>query len=450
MQRKIEDIKINSKKNTKKTFGMDVDFSRSNNFDSFPKIKRDSLLKDKYNKENDVDNKKTVKSYPVFINKKKKINFLSVFFIMILFFGGFYFSSIFFEKTTIDIENKKENFSLENKSFRLSKDSEQGVSFEVMIVEGEDYKNMELKEKTEASVKAKGEIILFNEYNLNQEKISKGTHITDDKGRLYVIDNDIFIPGYTNDEKGNINPGKVSVGITSFLAGDSYNGEASIFNINNFKNTPKNNKIYGKMKTPLKGGVSGSVYTLDSNDRGVLISYIENTFKNNLIRKTKAQIPEGYVLYPNAVTFDYNLSEELFFKENIAQVPFSGSVSVVIIKEPDFKRAIIKSLLPKVSKSELSEIEILKTDDLIFSFVNKDEIVTKDLLQADFTLKGDVSMVWNPDILSLPVKLLGVDKNNVVSVLKNDPGIDNASVKIFPPWSSSLPLEVSKIKINIK
>ena len=323
------------------------------------------------------------------------------------------------------------------------------IPFEFMIIEGEDYKNLELKEKTEVSIKAGGDVYFYNQYSKQTEKLKKNTHIVDEKGILYTLDEDVFIPGYTEDEKGEIVPGFTKTHITSFLPGESYNGDPKNFKVDSFKDTLKYDKIYAQAITSISGGISGTVYQLDSESIGILKSYAENVFKNSLIRKTKAQIPEGYIFYQNAFSFEYDLSDSIYFKEKLAKVKIRGKISSVILKEDEFKLSLIKRILPKIKDKEIKEIKLSGVEELDFNFLNKEESISKEKNNFEFILKGEVLFVWEPDFDSLKLKLLNIHKSEVSSVLKNETGIISASVKVFPPWSKYLPNDISKIKISL-
>lgn len=463
--KKIEDIKKHNKSYKNSNEQEEIKKELSKNSSSFilnpseriedNKISKDNLNRILYKKTHNFSNLESQEEIKlskdnIQKNKRNKINWLYFFVFSVVILFILYFTFNFFETTKIIIDNKEENFSLNNKNFILSKNSNEGIPFEVMIVEGDDYKNINLIETSEVSNKSKGEIILYNQYSQKEEKLIKGTRISDEKGILYLLDEDVFIPGYTIDQNNEIIPGNVATTATSFIAGDSYNGNPKNFKINAFKDTPKYDKIYAQAKTSFEGGISGQVYILNSENLGILSSYIDNTFKNNLIRKMRAQIPDGYIFYSTAITFYPNENNNLYFKENSAKVPVSGSLASILIKEDYLEKAIIKNLMPNISEKELSEIKVVGLEDLSFTFSNKEELIKKDINNVDFILEGKLEFIWNPEIEILRKSLLGVNKNNVVSILKNDPGINTATVKIFPPWSKKISQNIYRIKIKVK
>jgi hypothetical protein len=47
-------------------------------------------------------------------------------------------------------------------------------------------------------------------------------------------------------------------------------------------------------------------------------------------------------------------------------------------------------------------------------------------------------------------KLVGINKNEALTIFRQDPGIAGAIVKVFPPWKKYFPNELSKIDIILK
>lgn len=370
-------------------------------------------------------------------------------FLLVAFLSAVYFISNKFEQATINVKALRSSFDLNALALETVINKSEPIAFELMIVSNEEYKDMTLTQSENSSKKAKGEITLYNEYSTKAQTISAKTFVSDPSGKTYQTDKAVTIPGYKT-ASGKITPGTVSVGITAFLAGDSYNGSPTDFSINAFKNTPKAKKIYGKLKTPLSGGVQGLVYSLSPSDKGAITAFAQSTFKSNLLKKATAQVPAGYILYPNALSFSYSSETENLFPTANTKVKTTGTVSAIIINERDLSNAIIKKMLPNISKMELDEIKILNINDLKFAFKDQNQSINKDIKNISFNLTGKIDALWNPDLERLKSSALGVNKKDLLSVFEFDPGIDKASARIFPPWKTYLPKSPEKIKINLE
>lgn len=369
--------------------------------------------------------------------------------IILLIACGTYWLAEKFQKATVAIEVKHSLLNLNQKQFTASKTGDSSVGFEIIINPDKEYKNVTLTQPQDVSIKAKGTVVLYNEYTTKPQKIIAGTFVEDSAGRAYTLDKAVTIPGYKTDN-GKIIPGQTPVGVTAFLDGDTYNGNPTDFIITAFKNTPKSKKIYGKASTPIAGGAKGVVYKLDPNKIDELNKYASSTFQNNLYSKISSLIPKGYVLYPDATTFSYQVDSTTMYKTSDAKVAITGTISAILLKESDLNRAILKTSLPALLPKELSLIQIPDLSKLSFSFVNSNQAITKDMQSVSFTLTGDLDAIWHPDIESLKTSLVGASKEVVPIIFKQNTGIASASVKIFPVWHSNLPNNISKIDIITK
>jgi len=376
----------------------------------------------------------------------KKILFV---FILVIIFGACYLLSTVYLSAKVTVVAKNKTFDLKNQKFTASKLKSSGIPFELMIVEDKDYKDVLLTNSKEVSEKAKGEITLFNEYSNKVQKITAETFISDEKGKTYKFDSTVSIPGYTEDKAKKITPGQVTASVTAFLPGEAYNGNPESFSVNSFKGTDKFKKIYGKAKTSISGGMTGLVFLLGEEEKADLLLKT-STSKEKLLRKLSAQVPQGYLLYPDAVGFTYELGENTVSKTPDAKIEMKGTLSAVLIKESELSNAIINKLLPNISEKERGEILDPKLSDLAFDFVDKNQSINKEVENFDFELTGNIYTKWSPNTLELRDQLVSKEKNNVVSIFKQDPGILSAGVSVIPFWSKKLPDNVKNIKIILK
>ena len=374
---------------------------------------------------------------------------LLILFFVIILIVSLYIISNKFLNANIEIVNKHQIFTLENRQFTASKDFDMPIHFELMIVPAEESRSIILTQTQDVSIKSKGEITLYNEYSTKAQNLPIHTYILDNSGKTYLTDKAVSIPGFKKDST-KIIPGSIKVGITAFLSGSVYNIEASDFAISSFKGTIKSKKIYGKSVTPTTGGAQGIVYMIGDQDKIDLDTFANSSFKNNLIKKAEALVPPGYILYPNASKYSYEINNNILSDDPKVDIKISGILSAVILKESDLSLAVIKNLLPNISEKELKEIETPDLSKLSFNFIDENKIIDKDIQTVSFSLSGNLESIWNPDINFLKNNLIGISKINIQSIFKQDPAIITASTSIFPPWQSYLPEDTSKINITIK
>lgn len=387
------------------------------------------------------------------IKKEKKIisRSTAIVFIICIILGSIYWAGNYFQKANIEITSKHQPISYNKKTFTSTLDDDiNTVDFEIMIVSDQKSKKFTLTEPESVSIKSTGVITFFNEFATTPQKLLMGTFLADDAGKTYKTNETITIPGYKLDSNKRIIPGQVTANISAFLPGEAYNGSPEDFYITSFKNTAKYNKIYAKIKTPLAGGMSGMVYTLNEDDKINVKTFAESTFKNDLLGKVKALVPPGYILYPNATSFSYIIKDNAMSKTSEAEIVIEGELAVILLNEKSLVKNIIKVSLPEIKKEEINEIKILYLDKLVFNFSDVNQLITKELNTISFSLTGDIDALWVPNIEVLKTKLVGVHKDNVLAIFRQDPGISSALVKLFPPWQKYIPSDISKINLILK
>lgn len=393
--------------------------------------------------------KKRIFTTPTIPQNKKSISDLLLFvFFLVLICGFLYLFSTKFLKAKITIIPKNKIFNLNNEPFRASKQDSPSIPFEIMIVSSSDIKDTVLSFTKEVSEKAKGKIILYNEFSAKSEKINSGTFISDKDGKAYKTDSTVTIPGYKT-QAGKIIPGKVSVNVTSFLPGDKYNGSPDFLYVNSFKNTNKYKKIYGKADGEIAGGMTGLIYVLDDIEKNKFLSN-PISLNDKLKKQLSSQIPNGYIYYPEASIFSYEIVDGFLSKTPNTKIEIKGTLSAVLIKKENLTNELIKRLLPNIDDKERKEIIPPDISVLNFSFLNSSQNIDKNVSSIDFELTGDLNLDWSPDLINLKNFIVGKHKNEVPELFKKDPGISGAYVKIIPFWINKIPLDQNKIEINIQ
>jgi hypothetical protein len=373
-----------------------------------------------------------------------------VIFIITIIVSGVYWSGEIFQKADVTVTSKHQLITYNNKQFIALQDSNSdAINFEIMITSDKKLKNITLSDSKNVSTKAQGSIILYNEFSTKSQKIATGTFLSDNKGKAYKTDKTVTIPGYKTDKNKKIIPGQISVDIIAFLPGDAYNGSPTDFHVNSFKDTTKYLKIYGKIKTPLTGGAVGLVYFLNDSDKSMINILAQTTFKDDFLGQVKSLVPPGYILYPNALAYSYKIGDNISSKTPSTDVEINETLSVVLLKEKSLVDNIIKISLPNITNGEAKEIKISDLSNLSFNFANANQLITKDMTSLPFSLSGDINAIWNPDVELLKTKLSGINKNDVPSVFRQDPGISSALLKIFPPWQKYVPDDISKINVVV-
>lgn len=391
---------------------------------------------------------------PVHINKKVVVKKprnkkLPIFIILALaFIGLLYALSVIFAHATLYVHNKVQHFTFADEVFNMQRTESSALHFEIMIVDGNESKEMTFTETKELSTKARGEVVIYNAFAKTPVKLLINTRLEDDAKNIYMTDKAVTIPGYTMSGT-KVVPGSVVVGITAQNPGEKYNGDPRDFVIFGYKGTAKATKIYARSKTSLSGGATGNVYTPSATEKGTISTDIGVLLRNKLEKKLQAQVPEGYVFYPGSSQFTLDLnSDNLTSKTSDAKIEAKATLSAVLIKSEDLQKAIIKAVYANVGADEISEISVPDMSKLIFAYKNPTDVINKSTTNINFTLSGDGDLVWNPDLEKLHTTIVGMQVDQLDKIFKADPGIENVRVILRPPWQKNLPKKANYITVK--
>lgn len=382
---------------------------------------------------------------------KKKINyriFLWVFIFLATLVGVYYLFD-FFAVTKVSINAKEEPFSFQNENFTATKGVYNTLGYELMIVDATEKKNVVLTETKTEDQKAKGKVVIYNEYSTKPQKLSINTKLIDTNNLVYLIDQAVSIPGYTK-VSGKIIPGSVSVSITAQAVGDKYNGEPRDFAILGFSKTPKYTKIYVRSDGPITGGSTGLVYILSAQRQGELLGELKINLKDKLTKKIKAQVPPEYMLYDGSLEYSLDSDKINFLESKTAEtvVVLTGKVYAPIFKEKNLEQFLVNYIQKDGVNSELENVSVEGLKNLVYAPTSVGQL-SKDISKINFSLKGDGKLLWHPNIESLKAKLSDLPKENFTNIISEDIGIESANLKIIPVWKHSLSKNPSRIHIKV-
>lgn len=371
-----------------------------------------------------------------------KYTFFSIVFVVIIFFVLNFFASV-----KIFITPKVESFTFSGEKFTANQGNKDNLSFEIMIVEAKEEKTVTFSDTEKLSTKAKGTVVLYNEYSTSSQKLLINTRLSDDNGLIYMTDKAVTIPGYTKSGT-KITPGSVTVTVTAQEVGSKYNSDAKDFKIVGFKGTSKYEKMYARAKTGFSGGASGDFYVPTDKEKGEISTDLEIKLKNSLSKKIEAEIPEGYISYPQSTQFSFSINKEAFLSQSKeAKVEASGKIATVLFREDLIQKEIIKKAYPKALDQDFREIKIPEIKNLEFKFADPSFSISKDTEAITFELDGSFVLAWHPIPDELKASLVGVAKKDIDAIFSADPGISKVRVVFRPPWQNKIPEDLQKIKI---
>jgi hypothetical protein len=279
--------------------------------------------------------------------------------------------------------------------------------------------------------KASGVLIVTNNSGKPQ-KLIENTRFESPKGLIYRIKNAVTLP-----------VSKTEVTVYADLTGEEYNlAKDTNFTIPGLKNDPRYKTIYAVAKDDIKGGFKGTQKTLDDNAKKTMNIEFSAELKKLLIEQINTQTPQNFIYYPN--TAKYQFEDLTLLKQgDTYTAEKKGKVEIVIFDKKALSKEIIDNLKQKNNIVTPAEVKNLQ-DLLVDISVDK----TDDSF-LDFQITGDVSIRSTFDAVLLKNDLLGIKKSVINDLLSSKyPGIQEAKVKIFPFWKTTVPLKLEKIEVK--
>ncbi|MCU0660641.1 MAG: hypothetical protein MUD00_03480 [Candidatus Pacebacteria bacterium] len=360
----------------------------------------------------------------------------------------FFAISLLFAKASVTVTPKTEDISLDGSTYTAGKDTATAaIRFELGRTTGEE--SMEVPaEKTGEKVtqKAKGSVIIYNEFGTAGQKLIANTRLESTDGKIYRIDNPVTVPGYTMKD-GKKTPGSIKVSVTADQSGESYNAGLTDFTIPGLKGDPRYDKFYARSETPISGGVTGVVNSISQETYTKAKSALIERLETRLASELRAQIPEGYVLLADALIFTENPSSKvptLYSTDTTIPLSVKGSITAIVVDETALTSAIAKDTVSQYA----GEPVIMKNKDGLSFALTSPDLITDETKEITFSISGMTELVFAFDENKLARDLAGAQKSDFKTILKEYDSIDKAEISIRPFWKLSFPESPDAIKIT--
>ena len=317
------------------------------------------------------------------------------------------------------------------------------LPFDLVVISGQVEKKLPSGELKDVSTSAKGVVVLYNKFSTASQRLDINTRLEGSNGKIYKTEKAITVPGM----KGTT-PGSVEVSVYGAEDGASYNSEPLDFNILGFKGGPKYTKFYGRSKGPLAGGFVGQSPTISDKDKEALHNSLKLDLQDSLTKKATSQIPEGFVLFNDAVSV--NIDSEYFSdpsSDGMVTASMKGTLHGVLFNE---ERLTGKIAQTKIENYDGSNVYIPNMKNLTFLLTSPSDLNTSSSIESvEFNLSGDASIVYKVDEHKLTEDLLGKSKKNLNQVLAQYKNIETVQTALSPFWKTTFPEQLSKIKIIV-
>jgi len=351
--------------------------------------------------------------------------------------------SFLFSRAKITIYPAQKEVVL-NQDFYAVKDSLSALPFDLVIINGSDETTINAEERQDVAEKAYGSVVIYNDYNSATQALDVDTRLEGTNGKIYKTEKKIIVPGKSSDGT----PGSIEVGVYAADSGEEYNSEPIDFTIVGFKGGPKYDGFYARSAEELSGGLVGFVPVASESKKAEAINSLRESLRTRLLSKATEQIPEGFILFDNAVSLEVT-KEEIDLKAEGSEIPvkIEGTLYGFLFEEEELSKAISDSALDLPEES-MDEVYISNLEDLTFTILNKPESF-KDIKSINFSLSGRQNIVWRIDADTIASDLLDTRRKDFGQKMLEYPNVASADLVLKPIWRKTIPDEIEKVDVKV-
>ena len=382
----------------------------------------------------------------------------------------FFAVSFLFSKANVLVNPKTEDVVLDE-NLSANKDSDaNGLSFDTVTIPGQESTIVPATGEKNVSTPATGTVMIFNAFSSSPQNLDVDTRLEGSNGKIYKTQSKVVVPGMSKDGT----PGQISVPIYGAAPGQEYNSPPLDFTILGFKGTPKYSKftVRSQPGTQISGGFVGQAPDISTADKLTAVAQLKATLQSDLLQKATVQIPDGFILFKNAVflsTDDSDLSFVYNNQNNTATLTLEGTLNGIILSEKELTKKIAEN---EIDKYDGSDVYIPKIKNLVFSMSTQTSVPTTtpsvtsatsgtqpdtsandvslpDLQNINFNLSGPAKIVWRLDVDKFTSDLLGKSKNDFTQILSQYPNVDSATLTLTPIWKISIPDQAKDVNVTV-
>lgn len=379
-------------------------------------------------------------------SKKKRV-IISVSIALLVVIGGFV-SSLMLGGAEVTINPKYKDVNV-GATFTAYTDPETDkLGYELLSLEASGERQVSAKGKENVSLRAEGNLFIYNAFSDKPQRLIKNTRFESKDGLIFRVLESVEVPGRTTDAKGNVVPGVVTAKIFADGTGEQYNLQPSHFTVPGLKGSEQYDSIYGESTEPFTGGFEGEKYIIDPAELETAKQALHTELRDALLLRLESEKPAGFVLFKDAITFTFESLPSTEYGDQLATIKETGHLNVPIFKADELAFFLAKNSIIGYEDSPVSIVDPYK---LTFKYAST-TIASSDISlikNLEFSLTGDMRIVWEFNQENLKKDLIGVSKTALPTVLAGYPAIERAEATVKPFWAQNFPKKTDDITLDV-
>ena len=294
--------------------------------------------------------------------------------------------------------------------------------------------------------KARGEIMVFNNYNSDPQNLVATTRFESSKGLIFRIPRPITIPE-AKLVNSKLIPGSTTVEVIADKPGPEYNINADRFSIPGFaNNTPKFEGFYAESSKPMSGGTIGLSPIVTEQDFNSAKEAVTKEVLNQSLNGLKSKTNNLEIVDPakNEVTSLKSTVEIDDSAEGFAMSASAEAKSIGFLKKDLLQ--IIEAFINKNGNLVLlKETVNVEYKNVKFDFSAKGE--ESSTLTFTAAVKGEAATKLEEN--KIVEGLLGLKQDQIKDYLLSFKEIESARVILSPFWVKTVPKNNKEVHVKI-
>lgn len=413
-------------------------------YDTDEEVEDKIVVKPSHIKINRIDNENTfsrqsprpIRDRNASLNTKIFIAFVSVLVI------GFLLLNFVFNSATINITPKYKDIDFSKESSKITMmnlDGLEGVKFQVATSSVSKTRTLPKSDTKTVQSKASGKIIIYNNFDVNPQKLIKNTRFESSQGKIYRITQSVVVPGM----KGST-PGSVSATVYADSYGEDYNINASDFTLPGFKGTVRYKGFFARSDGPITGGASGALGVVNKSDlnaaKDEFAMSITKELQDNL-RKVKV---DGYIPVYDQIQIIFSDNEKDINIGSTADYTETGIGYLMLVNKDELANSIA-SKTDTINKYNGEKMHLLYEDTMHFTLRNTADL-SKDS-DLEVMIDGNPRLVWDVDENQLKQSVLGKTQDEFNDIIRTFPGVGQVTTNFFPFWLKTFSTKLGSINV---
>ncbi len=375
--------------------------------------------------------------------KRRRKTLLGIGVVIVVVVAGFGVSSLL-RGVEVRVYPKFEDVNIDA-TFTSAAEPEAGqLGHELLTLEETAQRTTTASGEEEVSEQAEGTIIIYNEYSTSPQRLIKNTRFESPEGLIFKIPESVEVPGYTENESGEIVPGTLTTEVFAESPGEQYNIGPTRFSIPGLEGTDQYEAMYATSDTSFSGGYEGPRFIVAEDTLANIRTELRDELRQRLLERLPNERPAGFELFENAVTFSFESLPHTRESGEAVLVRERARLMIPLFKDEEFAAYIAENT---VAGYESRPVRIEDTSDITFTYPSTSTSPSAGEGEVTFLLRGDARLVWTFDKEQLRSDLAGKQKTALPSVLSGYPAIVRAEATIRPFWKQSFPGEPDSIEI---